>query len=74
MSNLFYKLKINDDNKIKIYYTQKYAIDLDKKNFEKLNNNIDRLKYSGILENKFLNKIYRLDEISLDNLVKRFNI
>lgn len=67
MSNLFYKLKINDDNKIKIYYTQKYAIDLDDKNFKKLNNNIDRLKYSGVLENKFLNKIYRLDEIKLDN-------
>ena len=66
MSNLFYKLKIDDDQ-IKIYYTQKYAIDLEKKNFEKLNNNIDRLKYSGVLENKFLNKIYRLDKISLDD-------
>ena len=52
MSNLFYKLKIDDDQ-IKIYYTKKYMIDLDKKNFEKLNNNIDRLKYSGVLENKF---------------------
>jgi len=66
MSDLFYKLEVND-SKIKIYYTEKYKIDLEKKNFEKLNNNIDRLKYSGVLENKFLNKIYRLDEISLNN-------
>jgi len=80
--NLFFKLKIDEkinnkiNNKIniKIHNTKNKNIVLKKDIFDKFEENLKKLKQSKILDDKFVSKIYKLDELELDSTIYIFSV
>ena len=71
MDNLFFKLQV--DKKIKIN-KKKSNIILKKDIFTNFELTLKKLKDSKILNNKFVDKIYKLDELHLDSTIYIFKI
>jgi hypothetical protein len=72
MNTLFFKLKL--DEKIKINHKKNVNIILKKDLFDKFELNLQKLKDSKLLDNKFVSKIYKLDELELDSTIYIFKV
>jgi predicted O-methyltransferase YrrM len=61
----FFKLKIDESTKIKINTKKNNNIILKKDIFDKFEESTKKIKESKLLDNKFLERIYKLDELEL---------
>ena len=72
--NLFFKLNIDKKTKIKINTKKNSDVILKKDIFDDFELNLKKLKESKILDDKFVSKIYKLDELDLDSTIYIFKI